>query len=145
MSLITLLIAIRYFIDKDWRYYEVILGFDPIPGKHKGLGLAQLVQQALQECGLSLSQVSAMTADNASNNKTLHASLIEALNILKKDSNDTILIRVPCLAHIIQIACNNILSEISNGRELFPDTQSRESQKKGGGPTATVQKVSLIT
>jgi hypothetical protein len=47
-----------------------------------------------------------LTTDNASNNKTLVDSLQQAL------SNDVNIIRIPCLAYVIQISLNQLLDRI---------------------------------
>lgn len=36
-----------YFIDKDWQYREVLLGFEPLHGTHSGANLSSVVLDIL--------------------------------------------------------------------------------------------------
>jgi hypothetical protein len=63
-----------YFIDADWAYREVLLGFKPLHGSHTGAHLSSVLLQTLMEHNIE-ARVFGMTTDNASNNKTLVASL----------------------------------------------------------------------
>lgn len=139
-----MLTAKSYFFDKDWRYYEIILGFDEVLGNHTGKHLYESVTRSLEECGLTLEQVSAITADNASNNTTLFNSMEDALRRVQRNYQHTIIRRVPCLAHIIQLASNAILGKISEKRELYPETVPERLPAKERGPVDTVQKVSTL-
>lgn len=91
-----------YFIDQDWRYREVLLGFEPIHGTHSGANLSTILLDMLQKHEIQ-DRVYAITTDNASNNKTL----VNTLQQLMPD--DVTLIRVPCLAHVIQLSLNDLL------------------------------------
>ncbi|KAJ5316466.1 hypothetical protein N7476_006773 [Penicillium atrosanguineum] len=87
-----------YFIDKDWQYREVLLGFEPLHGTHSG-------------------RVFAIITDNASNNQTLVDTLQQAI------SEDITLIRVPCLAYVIQLSLNELLGHI----KAYPLNESTET------------------
>lgn len=56
-------------------------------------------------------RVLSVTTDNASNNKTLLTSVHEAIESLQS-SNDVVIIRVPCIAHVIQLSLKNILGKM---------------------------------
>ena len=51
-----------------------------------------------------------ITTDNASNNKTLVASLQQSLQ--QALGNEVIIPRIPCLAHVIQLSLNQLLDRI---------------------------------
>lgn len=38
-----------YFLDQEWEYHEVLLGFEPISGSHTGVNLRDIVLQILQK------------------------------------------------------------------------------------------------
>jgi hypothetical protein len=59
-----------YFIDEDWRYREVLLGFEPLHGAHSGANLSVVLLDVLQKHEIQ-DRVYAITTDNASNNQTL--------------------------------------------------------------------------
>ena len=42
-----------YFIDKDWNYCEVLLGFEPLYGSHTGTHLSETVIKILTEHGIA--------------------------------------------------------------------------------------------
>ncbi|KAF7137017.1 hypothetical protein CNMCM5793_006821 [Aspergillus hiratsukae] len=94
-----------YFIDADWVYREVLLDFKPIYGAHTGANLSSVLMETLVKHGIE-DRVFGLTTDNASNNKTLVDSLQQAL------SDGVLIIRIPCLAHIIQLSLNQLLDHI---------------------------------
>jgi hypothetical protein len=94
-----------YFIDVDWVYREVLLGFKPLHGAHTGANLSGVLLQTLNNHGIQ-DRIFGLTTDNASNNKTLLDSLQQAL------SNDVNIIRIPCLTYVIQLSLNQLLDRI---------------------------------
>jgi hypothetical protein len=91
-----------YFIDADWVYREVLLGFKPLHGVYTGSNMSSVLLETLMEYKIQ-DRVFGLTTDNASNNKTLVDSLQQVL------SNDVNLIQTPCLAHVIQLSLNQLL------------------------------------
>ena len=53
-----------YFLDQDWEYREVLLGFEPPYGSHTGSNLSVTVLQILQQHGIA-DRVLSITTDNA--------------------------------------------------------------------------------
>jgi hypothetical protein len=94
-----------YFIDIDWVYREVLLGFKPLHGAHTGANMSSVLLETLVDHRIQ-DRVFGITTDNASNNKTLVDSLQQAL------SDDINLIRSPCLAHVIQLSLNQLLDRL---------------------------------
>jgi len=84
-----------YFIDSNWEYWEVLLGFEPLSGQHTGLNLGGVLWDILQKYDIE-DRILAITTDNASNNSTLVESLY--------DIHGSFIIRTPCLAHVMQLA-----------------------------------------
>lgn len=99
-----------YFIDADWEYREVLLGFEPLTGVHTGAYLSTVVLNLLEKYEIK-GRVLAVTTDNASNNSTLIKSLQDSLQSQGLGS-DTLLIRVPCLAHVIQLSLKQLLGQL---------------------------------
>ena len=67
-----------HFIDYDWQYCEVLLGFEPLSGKHSDVILSAVVLEILQRYNIQ-DQIPAITTDNASNNSTLLTALNESI------------------------------------------------------------------
>lgn len=67
-----------YFIDNEWNYRELLLGFEPLHGPHSGRNLSEVLLQLLRERQL-LDRIFTVTTDNATNNDTLIRGLQEAL------------------------------------------------------------------
>ena len=67
---ITFMAIVGYFIDRNWKLREVLLGFEPLSGQHTGRKLAIVVNAVLDNYRLS-DGVFALVTDNASNNGTL--------------------------------------------------------------------------
>jgi tyrosyl-tRNA synthetase len=63
-----------YFINTEWEYREVLLGFEPLSSVHTGAYLSTVVLELLEKYGIK-ERVLAVTTDNASNNSTLISTL----------------------------------------------------------------------
>lgn len=83
----------------------MLLDFKPIHRAHTGANLSSVLVETLVKHGIE-DRVFGLTTNNASNNKTLADSLQQAL------SDGIIIIRIPCLAHIIQLSLNQPLGHI---------------------------------
>ncbi|KAG0154680.1 hypothetical protein PDIDSM_248 [Penicillium digitatum] len=88
-----------YFIDHNWDYCEILLGFEPLHG-------SILI---LTEHGIS-DRVLSVTTDNATNNNTLMQSVQDHLQ--SQHSSDLSIFRVPCIAHVIQLSLNELLGKL---------------------------------
>jgi hypothetical protein len=117
-----------YFIDRDWVYREVLLDFKPIHGTHSGANLSNALMETLLMHGIE-DRVFGLTTDNASNNKTLVENLQQVL------AEGVIIIRIPCLAHVIQLSLDQLLGHIkavpkNDATETkWTDQQSRMAQE----------------
>jgi hypothetical protein len=69
-----------YFIDEDWEYHEVLLGFEHIHGAHTGTNLSEVLFEVLKEHGIS-NRVLSVTTNNVSNNKTLITSIKDIIEL----------------------------------------------------------------
>ena len=63
-----------YFIDEDWNYREILLGFEPLHGTHTGVNLSSVLLDLLRKHQIE-DRVLTITTDNASNNLTLVESI----------------------------------------------------------------------
>lgn len=99
-----------YFLDQHWQYQEVLLGFEPLSGSHSGVNLSDVVLKLLRQHKIA-DRVLAVTTDNASNNNTLMSSIQESLQSLELNNGSTI-VRVPCIAHVIQLSLNDLLGKL---------------------------------
>lgn len=148
---IALINAFRYFIDHLWEYQEILLGFEHVEGQHNGQRLAQCVQNVLKDCGLYLERIMTLTTDNAGNNKVLTTTLGQTLNIIGADTDHPGITRLPCLAHVIQLTCKELLVgikiEAKNDRviDIWDDNEHKRQQHSeavdGGGAPSTLKKV----
>jgi hypothetical protein len=100
-----------------------------------------------------LDRVLTVTTDNASNNNTLARELKESL--LTGTSPKTSVIRVPCLAHVIQLALKQLLGQVKANpknetnetvwSESHDDSLRRNSKNKDiAGTLAKVKPYYLI-
>lgn len=99
-----------YFLTYDWEYQEVLLGFEPLSGTHSGMNLSEVLMNLLQEHKVT-DRVLAITTDNASSNNTLLAHTNDAIQSLGLHNSSTI-IRVPCIAHVIQLSLKDLLGQM---------------------------------
>jgi hypothetical protein len=104
-----------YFIDQEWNYREILLGFEPLHGTHNGSNLGSTLFEILQKHGIT-NRVLSITTDNASNNNTMMASIQELVQS-QDISSDTTIIRIPCIAHVIQLSLNQLLGKMKAAPE----------------------------
>lgn len=95
-----------YFLDQEWEYHEILLGFVPLYGAHSGVNLGSVLFDLLRQHQIA-DRVLAITTDNASNNNTLMSSIQESVQALGLDN--AAIIRIPCMAHIIQLSLHDLL------------------------------------
>ncbi|KAG0156272.1 hypothetical protein PDIDSM_3449 [Penicillium digitatum] len=81
-----------YFIDHNWDYCEILLGFEPLHGSHTGENLSKTVTQILTEHGISDRSVQD--------------------HLQSQHSSDLSIFRVPCIAHVIQLSLNELLGKL---------------------------------
>jgi len=111
-----------YFIDADWVYREVLLGFKPLHGTHSGANLSAVLMETLMEHGIQ-DRIFGLTTDNASNNKTLDDTLQQSL-LQQSSSSGFNVIRIPCLAHVIQLSLNQLLDRL----QVVPENETTETK-----------------
>lgn len=79
-----------HFIDADWNYREILLGFKPLHGTHSSTNPSAVLLDLLQQHQI-MDWVLAITTDNASNNTALMSSIHESIQSLELDSNTAII------------------------------------------------------
>lgn len=128
-----------YFIDQDWQYREILLGFEPLHGTHSGVNLSSVLLKLLEQYNI-VDRVLAITTDNASNNGTLVDSFQDSVDLLELP-NQSIVVRIPCLAHVIQLSLRELLGLVKadpkndTTDKVWSNTQAqslRGSQSKRG-------------
>lgn len=138
-----------YFLDQDWNYCEVLLGFKHLYGSHTGENLSKTVTQLLNNHGI-INRVLSITIDNATNNNTLVMNIQETIQ--SQSQPDTLIFRVPCITHMIQLSLNKLLRKLKvtpPNKEIkleWPDERTHSFQTKQSGSsrqiTDTLKKVS---
>jgi hypothetical protein len=133
-----------YFIDNDWNYREILLDFLPLHGTHSGANLSTYVVELLQQHNI-LDRVLSITTDNASNNTTLIQKTQESLQSLESN-HQTSIIRVPCIAHVIQLSLKQLLGQIkanpkNETTEREWSTAQSQAIQRGGEIAYTLNKV----
>ena len=98
-----------YFLDKEWNYCEVLLGFEHLLGSHTGAHLSETVIRILREHSIE-DRVLSVTTDNASNNNTMMQGVQEMVK--SQALCDSSIFRVPCIAHVIQLSLNQLLGKM---------------------------------
>ena len=138
-----------YFLDQNWKYREILLSFKPLHRKHSGVNLGQVLFECLQEHRI-IDRVLAITTDNASNNDTLVGSMQMSMQALDLPSHIPI-VRIPCLAHIIQLSLKDLLTIIklnpkndSIDRQWSAEQDTSLQHLRKRGIICTLAKVRLI-
>lgn len=98
----------------------ILLGFEPLHGQHSVVNLSSVLFELLQQHQIT-DRVLAITTDNASNNSTLMSSVQESIQSLELNNNTTV-VRVPCIAHVIQLSLKDLLGQI----KAYPKNETTE-------------------
>jgi hypothetical protein len=104
--------VIAHYITAEWELVEEMIGFESLTDCYSGAALAVVVNGILEKYNL-LDRVLLITTDNVYNNGTLIKELNSYINeaIEKRFLNGNIT-RIPCLAHVIQLALKALLGKI---------------------------------
>jgi hypothetical protein len=127
---------IGYFLDVDWNYCEVLLGFEHAPGSYDGENLSKTVLKLLEEHDIT-DRVLSVTTDNATNNAILMTSVQDTIR--SKIQQDTAIFRVPCISYVIQLSLNDLLGKLkvaplnSQAESEWSDERTHLLQSKRGG------------
>ncbi len=95
-----------YFIDKEWRLREVVLGFEPLYGPHSGDYIGQIIVRVLQKHGVE-HRLYAITTENASNNSRASAYI----EVFCADHANGC--HIPCLTHVLQLSLGALLLNLN--------------------------------
>lgn len=125
-----------YFLDQEWNYREILLGFEPLYGSHTGAYLSTVLLNLLEKHEVT-NRVVTITTDNASNNGTMLGSLQGAIETLELPSHIPV-VRIPCIAHVIQLSLKELLGQMDanprNDREEMEwvegGTRARQDNRK---------------
>lgn len=121
-----------YFIDEDWNYREILLGFEPLHGTHTGVNLSSVLLDLLRKHRIQ-DRVLTITTDNVSNNSTLVESIQDSLQSLELP-NQTPIIHIPCMAHVIQLSLKELLGRMEanprNEREEMEWTEEENGARR---------------
>ena len=140
------LVIIGYFVSKEYKFHEVLLGFQYIKGSHEGAHLADIVMDILNEHNLC-SHVLAITTDNISNNWTLMGAVVGRLNNSFNPNHPLIdqPHHLPCLAHVIQITVYAFLQHLNiESQDEEISTRLDDAEKRlvcGEGLPGSLKKV----
>lgn len=110
-----------YFLDQDWNYCEVLLGFKPLYGSHTGENLSKTVLQLLEDHGIA-DRVLSVTTDNASSNNSMIESIQEVIQ--SQTLTNTSIFRISCISHVIQLSLNDLLGKL----KATPANKEAESE-----------------
>jgi hypothetical protein len=112
---LSFLAIVAYFITSDWKYKNILIGFEHLRGRHTGIYLSDVTQDVLDKYNL-YDKLFRITTDNASNNQTLTESLEsqkatrEVHSLIAPWERDVM--HIPCLSHVVQLAVNKFLDNI---------------------------------
>ena len=109
----------------DWVYKSVLLDFQEIIGEHSGENLSKIFKKCLNSFEIPYSKVLAVTTDNAGNNSTFMDALerdaaTDGINISKNQNF------VRCMAHVINLSVQDIMTELKITPSLETDELSQE-------------------
>jgi hypothetical protein len=100
----------NYFINKDWKYREVLLAFQSLSDAHTSETMIRIVVNILKKYKLK-NRLLAVITDNASNNEKMRKEMKKILREIDIEW-DHEKNHVFCIAHVIQLAVNELLGSM---------------------------------
>lgn len=147
-----------HWMSSAFQQYRTCIEFVEIEGNHSGENLANIVATVLERFHIS-DKVMTITADNASNNDTLHRCLFQKLSQRYDEYLADTVIRegtmkftqnsqIRCFAHILNLVMKTILRSLraSSHKEAcdFLDDVAKRSWKTINAPTSPIAKLRLL-
>jgi hypothetical protein len=147
-----------HWMSSTFQQHRACIEFVEITGNHSGENLANIVATVLERFHIS-DKVMTITADNASNNDTLHRFLFQRLcQRYDEYLADTIIregtmkftqnSQIRCFAHILNLVMKRVLRSLnaSSHREAcdFLDDVAKRSWKVMAVPTSPIAKLRLL-
>jgi len=124
---VSILAVIGHWLSADFVYKEAVIEFAEIEGAKTGENMGGMVFDLLKELNINTKLLS-ITADNASNNKTLMDAVENSLELQDQFSNPDKQTSAPrfqgrasfvrCLAHILNIIVKKLLETLKSGNRL---------------------------
>lgn len=107
-----------YYIDQNWEFQEILIGFKPLTKQHTGSELAKVMLSLIQQYHLQ-NQLLAITTDNATNNMTLRKCLSDLMQqeLKVKWNHEEGTIR--CMAHVVQLSLGATFKSLKVYNELY--------------------------
>jgi hypothetical protein len=118
--------VIACWVDDEWNLKSSVIDLTLLNGAHTGANIAKAFGDVLQEYNL-WQKLLAVTTDNASNMNTM----FEELQNLAYENNSTFNstdYRVRCLAHIINLACQDMISAAESYEYEKDDADSEDGE-----------------
>lgn len=147
-----------HWMSSAFQQHRACIEFVEIKGNHSGENLANIIATVLERFHIS-NKVMTITADNASNNDTLHRCLFQKLcqrydeyladtvireGTMKFTQNS----QIRCFAHILNLVMKTILRSLraSSHKEAcdFLDDVAKRSWKTINAPTSPIAKLRLL-
>jgi hypothetical protein len=147
-----------HWMSSAFQQYRACIEFVEIEGSHSGENLANIVATVLERFHIS-DKVMTITADNASNNDTLHRYLYQKLSQRYDGYLSETIIRegtmkfthnsqIHCFAHILNLVMKTILRSLraSSHKEACDllDDVAKRSWKRVNAPTSPIAKLRLL-
>lgn len=118
-------VAIRaHFINTEWKYESELLDFVEVDG-HSGSDLSDVFLDCLKHYDIPLSKVMAITMDNVESNNTF-MNLLATYGITIQTTTSPDANRVRCLAHVLNLSVQDIMSSLNIS--LKPDDDQPEDE-----------------
>jgi hypothetical protein len=93
-----------YFLNEQWEYRQILLGFEPLEGTHTGENLALALCAVIDRHRIK-DKILAITTNNASNNKIMYDKI-------QRTYPDISIVHILCIAYVIQLSLNKLLHRI---------------------------------
>ncbi len=123
-----------YFINKNWKYREVLLAFQSLSDAHTSETMIKIVVNILKKYKLK-NRLLSVIIDNASNNEKMRKKMKKILRKfdIEWDHEKN---HVSCIAHVIQLAVNKFLESMKVSavndkmNEIFQENRLNDIDKK---------------
>jgi hypothetical protein len=154
------LFIIVFFIDKNWKYHEILIKFEYMKEKHTDETLTKIVKKILAKHNIQ-TRILTITIDNAFNNITFFLILIKNLSMItncvnviskndekeddaQEDEKTRDIVHVFCFAHVLQLTLQIFLNFVRVNSINDELQKNWNDQKDINAINQTIKKLLMI-
>jgi hypothetical protein len=135
-----------YYITADWKWREVLIGFEHLKGSHTGEAMAEIVLAVLERYKIT-NRLYCITSDNAAPNGKMRRALDDMLELLQWNSDQTWnheATKIPCMAHVMQLVVKAMLAAFNVEPGEKDEEEEDDEEHSSRDPSVDLEEIGTV-